>query len=107
MAQCENHNAFLAVVLDFGWLLWEYGTDTSCEHYPQLVPIWFRPCSWDDGQRQPLGCLCCTDLNQALKDWAQEKKAVHLTRTGRYEFPREESSVLAPPASFIPPYRPH
>lgn len=84
MAQCENHESFFALALTWDWLLWEYGTDTSCENYPKQVPIWFRHCPWDKQQREPVGCLCCTDLNEALAQWHHDLRDFFESRAGKF-----------------------
>jgi hypothetical protein len=111
MAQCVNHESFVQIALDFGWTLWEYGQDTACEHYPELVSIWIQPCTWDwnEDQQVPVGCLCCTDLDQALTQWHEELHSVLESRRGHKMVNHLEESkavVLDQPANFLQPYLP-
>ena len=124
--QCENHNAFLQICLDSDWLLWESGTDTTCDNFPEHVPIWLRPCPWDLEQLEPVGCLCCTNLEQALVQFHREMKSwlesrmMELTLDVRdrispeFLSPHERAVAnqpcrgepLAPPLRSLPIYRP-
>ncbi len=127
--QCENHSTFFQICLDSDWLLWESGTDTTCTNFPEHVPIWLRPCPWDTDQKEPVGCLCCTNLEQGLVQFHREMKSWLESRlmeldpdwgNGRPFGPefsslRERAAAnqpgrghepLGPPSRFLPPYRP-
>ncbi len=125
--QCENHEQFVQVALDYGWELWEYGTDTSCivgGDAPHLALIWLKPCAWDESQSIPVGCLCCTNIEGELVTYAQELRGAIANR--RLEIgdsarshglpdPYADEEPLefitrpapkAPPVNFLPPCRP-
>jgi hypothetical protein len=73
--QCKHHEEFVQVALSYGWMLWEYGTDSTCEvggDAPHQALIWLKPCAWDEDQKTPVGCVCCTDLEQELFKYAEE-----------------------------------
>jgi len=75
MPQCQNHEQFVQVALGYGWEMYEYGIDSSCivgGDAPHLALIWLRPLAWDESQMIPIGCVCCTDLNEALLDYSEE-----------------------------------
>lgn len=75
MSQCQNHEQFMQVALNWGWELWEYGTDSTCivgGDAPHLSLIWLKPCPWDESQKIPVGCVCCTDLDEELMRWNGE-----------------------------------
>ena len=113
MAQCRNHEAFVDAALDWGWELWEYGIDSSCEaggDAPHLAPIWLKPCVWDEEQKVPVGCLCCTDLDKEILQWNIDLIAVsdnyRLVRNASEPgelMPRREKPVGGP-VDWLPPY---
>jgi len=91
--QCDHHDSFRQIALAFDWMLWEDGTDRTCKHFPKLVPIWLRPCPWDLEQREPIGCLCCTDLNKALSQFHQDMRSWTESRFHEAELVREELNL--------------
>lgn len=115
--QCDGHERFVTVALSYGWTLWEYGTDSDCavggKDTPHLTPIWMKPCAWDDAQMTPVGCLCCLDLNTALRDYSGEMQAFiqdRLVKRGKIPLPDhyqnpESPKPLGKPTSWLPPYR--
>jgi hypothetical protein len=109
------------VALHHGWKLHEQGIDTTCTvggRNSHVAKIWLKPYVWDESQMIPVGCSCCTDLAKALKVYAKE-----LSDRGNHHFlrasgkaknpfqetapPRARPAPLAPPPSWIEPYRPH
>ena len=114
--QCENHNDFFQICLAFDWVLWESGTDTTCVMFPEHVPILLRPCPWDLEQQEPVGCLCCTDLNQALGKFHDEMRSWMESRLINPEFtslreieriwpaPADRGEPLGPAPEFLPSY---
>jgi len=114
MPQCENHEEFVQVALNYGWELWEYGVDSTCEvggDAPHHALIWLKPCAWDEGQRIPVGCVCCTDLNEELLKYSEEVFDVMESRRIQkgidpHEGPLPEEPVpLAPRPAWLSPYR--
>jgi hypothetical protein len=113
MSQCENHERLLQVALDFGWELYEYGTDSECivggKETPHLALIWLKPCAWDEGQMIPVGCVCCTNLDEELMKWHEELHSVMENRRLRKQMdPMElppQPQALGPAPDWLPPYR--
>ncbi len=91
--QCDHHDSFRQIALAFDWMLWEDGIDITCEHFPKLVPIWLRPCPWDLEQREPIGCLCCTNLNRALSQFHQDMRSWAESRFHEAELIRAELNL--------------
>jgi hypothetical protein len=114
VSQCHNHEGFMEAALNFGWQLHEYGYDSDCivgGKTPHLALIWLKPCAWDPEQMLPVGCACCTDLDQALMDWHEELWDIMehrriLKGLGKAVFtPTEPPEVLAARPDWLAPYR--
>jgi len=116
--QCENHEAFVDIALGYGWEMFEYGIDTSCEvggDAPHKAIIWLKPCAWDPFQMIPVGCLCCTNLDEELLNWNGElfdvmesrriAKGQAIALSDEYPLPETPPGVLSGPPSFLRPYR--
>jgi hypothetical protein len=115
--QCENHEEFVQVALNYGWMLWEYGTDSTCEvggDAPHHALIWLKPCAWDEDQKIPVGCVCCTDLNDELFKYAEEVfdivESRRIERGKPTRLPEEYPRADRPPAlagrvDWLDPYR--
>jgi len=115
MTQADNHAAFVSIASQYGWTLWELGRDSTCqvEDRDHLTPIWMKPLSWDHDQMVPVGCLCCTNLDQELVQWHAEEQAVIQDDVDRQMaqplvFREEEAPLgepLGSPLEWLPAYR--
>lgn len=115
MVQPENHGQLLQVALDYGWELYEYGTDSTCvagNISPQLAltMIWLKPCAWDQAQMIPVGCMCCTNLDDELMKWHGELHDVMENRRLLRGVDPAQPLPDAPPVlgsapDWLPPYR--
>ena len=114
--QCENHEEFVKVALNYGWELYEYGVDSSCTvggDTPHLALIWLKPCAWDATQKIPVGCLCCTDIDEEILKWNDElmseidSRSLWGVTALPDSYPKSERPILKSnkPVSFLPPYR--
>lgn len=122
MTQCKNHEEFVKIALEHGWEMYEYGIDSTCivggEDADHLALIWLKPCAWDQSQKIPVGCVCCTDLDAELVKWSEEVCDVMASRRiqkdlcGEDPLPAvypeadaEEPAPLAERPAWIEPYR--
>lgn len=105
----------LQLALGYGWVLYEYGTDSTCTAgriSPRLAltMIWLKPCPWDQEQMIPVGCVCCTNLDDELTKWLEELHSVMENHRLRKPIDPAQPLPDSPPVlgtvpSFLPPYR--
>lgn len=112
MIQAEQHALFVQIAFAYGWTLWEYGSDTSCEaENPGRTPIWMKPVAYDPEQMVPVGCLCCTNLDDALVEWHDELKSFCASEIQRvlgssYYFPPGVAARSEEPLASAPDWLP-